>query len=36
MQVENEMWRARADLFLNSLDLFNLSGRSLIEILTGL
>jgi len=36
MQVENEMWRARADLFLNSLDLFNLSGRSLIEILAGL
>jgi outer membrane protein TolC len=29
LQVENELWQARADLFLNSLDLLNLSGRSL-------
>jgi outer membrane protein TolC len=36
LQVQNELWQARADLFLNSLDLFNLSGRSLEEVLAGL
>jgi outer membrane protein TolC len=36
LQVENELWQARADLFLNSLDLLNLSGRSLDESLAGL
>jgi len=36
LQVQNELWQARADLFLNSLDLLNLSGRSLEEVLAGL
>jgi outer membrane protein len=36
LQVENELWQARADLFLNTLDLLNLSGRSLEEALAGL
>ncbi|MBN2551597.1 MAG: TolC family protein [Spirochaetales bacterium] len=35
LQVDNELWQARADLFLNSLDLFNLSGRSLEQVLSG-
>jgi outer membrane protein TolC len=35
-QVRNELWQARADLFLNSLDLLNLSGRSLEEVLAEL
>ena len=34
LQVENELWQAQADLFLNSLDLLNLSGRSLQEALS--
>jgi len=33
LQVENELWQAQADLFLNSLDLLNLSGRSLEQVL---
>jgi len=36
LQVENELWQAQADLFLNSLDLLNLSGRSLEEVLAEL
>ena len=36
LQVENELWQARADLFLNSLDLLALSGRLLEEELAGL
>jgi outer membrane protein len=36
LQVENELWEARADLFLNSLDLLNLSGRSLEKALAAL
>jgi outer membrane protein TolC len=36
LQVQNELWQGRADLFLNSLDLLNLSGRSLEEVLAGL
>ncbi len=36
LQVENELWQAQADLFLNSLDLLNLSGRSLQEALAEL
>jgi outer membrane protein TolC len=36
LQVENELWQARADLFLNSLDLLALSGRSLEEELNRL
>jgi outer membrane protein TolC len=36
LQVENELWQARADLFLNTLDLLNLSGRPLEDALTGL
>jgi outer membrane protein len=36
LQVENELWQAQADLFLNSLDLLNLSGRSLQEVLSEL
>jgi outer membrane protein TolC len=36
LQVQNELWQAQADLFLNCLDLLNLSGRSLEEALAGL
>jgi outer membrane protein TolC len=36
LQVQNELWQAQADLFLNSLDLLNLSGRSLEEVLAEL
>jgi outer membrane protein TolC len=36
LQVENDLWEARARLFLNSLDLLNLSGRSLEEALAAL
>jgi len=36
LQVQNELWQAQADLFLNSLDLLNLSGRSLEEVLSQL
>jgi len=32
IQVQNELWQARADLFLNSLDLLALSGRALEEV----
>lgn len=33
LQVQNELWQARADLFLNSLDLLALSGKALEEVL---
>ena len=36
LQVENELWQAQADLFLNSLDLLNFSGRSLEQVLSEL
>jgi outer membrane protein TolC len=36
LQVQNDLWQARADLFLNSLDLLGLSGRQLEEALRGL
>lgn len=36
LQVENELWQARADLFLNSLDLLALSGQGLDQVLGGL
>jgi outer membrane protein TolC len=36
LQVQNELWQAQADLFLNTLDLLNLSGRSLEDLLVGL
>jgi outer membrane protein TolC len=36
LRVQNELWQAQADLFLNSLDLLNLSGRPLEKALAGL
>jgi outer membrane protein TolC len=36
LKVQNELWQARADLFLNTLDLLNLSGRSLEKVLAEL
>jgi outer membrane protein TolC len=36
LKVQNELWQTQADLFLNSLDLLNLSGRSLEKALAAL
>jgi len=36
LQAQNELWQARANLFLNSLDLLALSGKGLDQVLGGL